>query len=70
MKKKYIPPIIEYEEIDNEDCGILTASNGWAIHNDSSSDFVINPVYKESDNPDDWGEGNDDDGWGGFIDID
>ncbi len=65
MKKKYIHPIISIEEINNEGCGILIASRGYAKDGEPPIE-----VFKEPDNSDDWGDGNDDEGWGDFIDID
>lgn len=56
MKKKYIKPIIEYEELDNE-CSFLTSSHteGWAIDGGD-----VNPIETG-------GEDKDDDGWGDII---
>lgn len=61
MKKKYIHPVITFEAVES-DYTFMALSRGWA--NDGEPP---NPVDKESTNPDDWGDGNDDDGWGDFI---
>lgn len=66
MKKKYIKPIIEYEELDNE-CPFLTNSHteGYAIDG--------NPpigIKKEESDSTAWGESDGDGGYGGFIDPD
>jgi len=50
-KKTYIPPIIEYEELDNE-CPFLTISydKGWAIDGNP-------PNEVEQQNPEEYKEG-------------
>ncbi len=62
MKKIYIQPIITFEAIEGEYPFFLTESNGWSKDGNPPTN-----VEKESSNPDDWGDGNDDDGWGDFI---
>lgn len=62
MKKKYIKPIIEYEELDNE-CPFLTNSKpSWNVYKDEELESE-NPIYQG-------GEDKDDDGWTDDIIID
>ncbi len=61
MKKKYIKPAIEYEELDNE-CSFLTSSYShptWNIYEDGELESE-NPIQQG-------GEDEDGDGW---ADID
>lgn len=66
MRKEYIRPEIVYEDIEDCDDIILASSQGrgWAIDG--------NPPVEVEKEGDSWknNEGNDEDGWGDFIDID
>ena len=65
MKKKYIKPIIEYEELDNES-SFLTSSHFQPTWNEYSENGELeseNSIYQG-------GEDNDDDGWADDIIID
>lgn len=61
MKKKYIKPIIEYEELDN-DFSFLTNSRtqGWAEYDENGNLIDQHDVHQGGDD-------DDDDGWGDLI---